>query len=614
LKATTFSTASRKLVLSRLLYAAMSAVTASGVAAPAAAQSTAAPITQDKATGPSTRIIVFGDSISDGGFFAALGAVPLEASRFTTNPDLVSVEVLAQRLGLPLRSFYGQNGTNFAVGGARVDVANFGGLVPSITGQVDAYLTSNRVFAPTDTIVIQGGGNDVVAAVLSTAFGLPDAASILPNAASQLAGQVTRLQSAGAQRIVTLSLPSFGNPFSQQLNASYRAALSTANVNALYVDADKLFTEVLANPRAFGIQNVTGTACIDGALGCTRATLVGPGANETYLFADNLHLTGAATRLQGNLAASLLTAPAQIANLSYAAQSGFRVQRDLLALPMQVGVGEKPALFSSIGYQYADRNGNVQQPGFSERGVFRTLGVDLPLGGNAGIGIAGAYGEGNGDLAGTGGYDGRYYSGTVYGRVARGPLRIAASGTYGRVNYDNLSRTVVLGPAVRRTDGDTSGTYVAGRLGMGLAIATIGTIEVGPEGSVDYERIRIAGYTERGTLSSDAGFGRQQMTSLTGRIGMLAQSRPGSPVRLAARVNYVKDFKDDPRSLTVTPAGAPVSYTTGVARADRDYATGGLNAEGDLTGMLTVRAGMAAEVGRRDMQRIVAHAGISLKM
>ncbi|HLL58917.1 MAG TPA: SGNH/GDSL hydrolase family protein, partial [Allosphingosinicella sp.] len=108
-------------------------------AALAAAAPAAAQVAQQSARQqPVSRIIVFGDSLADGGFFRAITPLPAGAGRFTTNPDLVSPEILAQRLGLPLVTAYAQGGTNFAVGGARVTATN-GPSIP-ITNQINNFL------------------------------------------------------------------------------------------------------------------------------------------------------------------------------------------------------------------------------------------------------------------------------------------------------------------------------------------------------------------------------------------------------------------------------------------------------------------------------------------
>jgi outer membrane lipase/esterase len=239
------------------------------MAVPTAAQA------QVKASDPIQRVVVFGDSLSDGGFFRSVSPLPPGAGRFTTNPDLVSPELVARRLGLEVNTAYGLGGTNFAIGGARVTLANGPSL--SITTQINNFLAAGGTFGPNDLVYIQGGGNDFFAFQRG---GSTDN-SILTTAANQLAQQVVRLQAAGAERIVTLAVQTGGAPGLQLFNQTYGNALAAAGVNALYFDTDRLFNEIVANAASFGINNVTSTACLGSSLTCTPATFRTPNANET---------------------------------------------------------------------------------------------------------------------------------------------------------------------------------------------------------------------------------------------------------------------------------------------------------------------------------------------
>ena len=521
-------------------------------AAPAAAQG--AP-----AAGPSGRMVVFGDSLSDGGFFLTLDpTLPREAGSFTTNPDPVAPEVLAALLGLDLKPVYGQGGTNYAVGGARVTAAN--GFAVPVATQVSRFLATNPTIAPTDLFYIQGGGNDYFAFLAGGGTN----PALLTTAANDLAAQVARLQNAGAQRIVTLSIQSAGAAPLQAFNAQFKAALAAQGSNVLFVDVDRLFNEIIANPASFGITNVTGVACtVPSSLRCTRATLATPNANETYILADSVHPAGIVQRIQGQLVASLVQAPELIANLPYAAQASFRSQRDQLASPIHNGVaGGGVGVFGSLGYHYANRRGGAQRIGFTERAPIVTLGLDLPVG-PAAVGVAGAYSDGRGGFDGQGGYDSKAYSVTGYGRFGLGPIRLTADGTYGRVDFDNLGRSVILGPSLRVSNADTRARYYAARVSGSATLLRAGAIGIGPEASLAYENTRVNGFAEDGTLSSDAAFGRQRVKSLTGRFGLIADTAAVGPVRFLARANYVREFDNDPQTVTITPSGAPVGFTDG---------------------------------------------------
>ena len=185
-------------------------------------------------------------------------------------------------------------------------------------------------------------------------------------------------------------------------------------------------------------------------------------------------------------------------------------------------------------------------------------------------------------------------------------------GTYGEIDHDDVRRRVILGPTFRESSGDTGGDYYAVRGTLGADLLTVGGLSAGPDAAVAYERVTIDGYAEDGTRSTDASFGRRRIKSLTGRFGLGVHSTPGGPARFAARAGYEREFDDDPRSFTMTPAGSPISYTTAVRRADRDYMSFAATADGTLAGALSVRGGVSGQVLRDDRDAVTAFAGLSL--
>ncbi|PTM46198.1 outer membrane lipase/esterase [Sphingomonas aerolata] len=578
------------------------------IASPAQAQ-TASGATA--AAAPVNRMVVFGDSLADGGYYLTLDPrLPRDAGSFTTNPDPVAPEVVAARLGLPLTPVYGQGGTNYAVGGARVTAAN--ALSIPITTQITNFLGAGGTFGPRDLVYVQGGGNDYFA-FLAGGGANPE---ILTTAATQLATQVSRLQGAGAQRIVTLAVQTGGAAGLALFNRTYAAALAAANVNALYFDTDRLFNELVTSPATYGYTNITGVACtVPSSLACTRATLVTPNANETYILADSVHPAGITQRIQGQAIASLVQAPEQIAGLGYAAQAMFRAQRDLLEGPERGGSqrdGRALSVFGGAAYHYYASGNSAQRVGITERGFSGTLGADLAIGAASGVGIAGAYSDGTGDFQnGAGRYKPRAWSASGYARGELGPVRLLADGSYGEIDYRQIQRSVQLGPTIRTHDGETDGNYVAGRITGALDLVRTGGLAFGPDLAVQYDRVRLAGYAEAGGLSTAAAFGRQQIESLTGRFGAVVRSLPGEPVRVFVRAGYEREFDDDARTLTMTPTGAPIRFTSSVERADRNYMSYAMGVDGQVAGALSLRAGVAGYALRDDRDSVTAFAGLS---
>ena len=196
-------------------------------------------------TKPVNRLVVFGDSLSDGGAYTAwasyaasganrfVGATPLQmlaaaapyGGKFSTNPGTVWVENLAASVGYDLKPANLMGGgqpsmnlslpqlggcitcTNYAQGGSRVTLQPGIGNVGTTAGatdysisnvflgaatipvvqQIDQHLASTYVtagkFAPTDLVVVLAGANDVF-----TQAGLAGAGAITSTAAGQAVG------------------------------------------------------------------------------------------------------------------------------------------------------------------------------------------------------------------------------------------------------------------------------------------------------------------------------------------------------------------------------------------------------------------------------------------
>jgi outer membrane lipase/esterase len=248
----------------------------------------------------------------------------------------------------------------------------------------------------------------------------------------------------------------------------------------------------------------------------------------------------------------------------------------------------------------------------NERSFTGTAGADLAIGDASGIGIAGGYSDGTGDFAaGAGSYKPRAWSASGYARGELGPVRLLADGTYGEIDDRRIRRTVQLGPAIRTHEGETDGNYVAGRITAAVDLVSRGGLAVGPDLAVQYDRVRLAGYAETGGLSTAATFGRQEVESLTGRFGAVVRSVPGQPVRMFARAGYEREFQDDPRTLVLTPTGAPISFTSAVERADRNYMSYAMGVDGRIAGALSLRGGVAGYGLRGDRDSVTAFAGIS---
>ena len=278
-------------------------------------------------------LVVFGDSLSDGGNNSLLPFVGVDAGQVISGntyiPSLtyapapgafstysngpVWATQFAAAMGLnPLPSLAG--GTNFAFGGATTS----GGLIPSLLAQVAApvssglpgYLTQRGGIAdPNALYVVAGGGNNARAtfASLATSNNFGTIGSVAGAAATQYANDigdiVDMLQAAGAHNIIVWNTPNLGTapaivsgvPFTASgLTGAQLGSLVAGTMNGAL--QTRLAGEV--GVKTFDLYGLAAKAAQNGftnttdACGAPSNSLVCPNIN-TALFWDGIHPTTA---------------------------------------------------------------------------------------------------------------------------------------------------------------------------------------------------------------------------------------------------------------------------------------------------------------------------------
>ena len=265
------------------------------------------------------RMIVFGDSLSDGGNLSlALGPGVFPARNYdplrvtsgpTTTPASaytgVAVEHLNDLLWLPALTPSVLGGSNYAWAYATTGLTGLDPIsnaTPGTGTQVAGYLAANPIASADSLYVLWGGANDLFGATTPAEFIAAQEAAM-----ANLQGQISALLNAGARNILWFNLPDLGltpdaraaglgaQALLHQISTDFRDdwSASLAQFAVLYpeasvtgVDVYSFMHAVVNNPNAFGFTNVTDSA--QGVLGANP---------DEYLFWDAVHPTARTHRL-----------------------------------------------------------------------------------------------------------------------------------------------------------------------------------------------------------------------------------------------------------------------------------------------------------------------------
>jgi phospholipase/lecithinase/hemolysin len=230
---------------------------------------------------PFTKLVVFGDGLSDQGRFGKLTdnryppSPPFYEGRWTNGPTWV--EIMAQQTGIPLRA-----ADNYAQGGATTGVYNINeptrqalGLpaeapIRGVLAQVDAFLQETSTPDAQALYIVWAGGHDFGSYL---DYGQPDLRAYPP--ADNIRQAVERLAAAGAKHFFIGNMPDisntpqyFGTAKGQEaaeLVRVYNEALhqlsvrlrETMGIRIELFDAAAIFTEIAMNAETFGIKIIT---------------------------------------------------------------------------------------------------------------------------------------------------------------------------------------------------------------------------------------------------------------------------------------------------------------------------------------------------------------------
>lgn len=267
-----------------------------------------------------SKLVVFGDSLSDNGNAAALvgqfgldlPAEPYFDGRFSNGP--VAVEVMANRLGLTLE--------NHAFGGALTGLNNridAGGLLngTGLQGQINSYLSNTQGTTDAAALyVVWGGGNDFLSSptpgtVTTAVNNLVQNVSLLYQAGARdffipnlpdLATTASAIAAGGAQQAGAHQISVAFNTALAQAMAGLQGSLQGAHIQVF--DTFGTLTQVRADYAAQG-YNVT-QGCWDGDMFGQGTKCADP--SKYYLW-DGVHPTAGVHQAVGQAFAQAVAVP-----------------------------------------------------------------------------------------------------------------------------------------------------------------------------------------------------------------------------------------------------------------------------------------------------------------
>ena len=525
-------------------------------------------------------VVTFGDSLSDSGNIAVVQHLPAGNS-FTTNPDPVYAEIVAQAFGYTgLNSLSG--GSNYAFGGAcaRANSATFTcGLSPgsfSLTTQLGGYLASHGGRAdPNALYTIYGGANDIF-----TAAANPATAQLNTGIAAQtVVGLISTLQNAGARTIVVFNLPDLGltpdnvgtaaqagaSGLSFVYNSTFNDGLATLHDGIVPINVFGLINEIVANPSLYGFTDVTHKACGAGSSSVACGPVGSPlpfhyaaGTNQTFLFADSVHPTGAAHAMLANVVLATLSAPGQV---SMAGELPLQVYDDhsnvinkqIFGMGNSARASGESNLYGNVQFSRQKFAASSTTNQLDNNLFTGTFGADVRYRDAISLGAALSFGGSNSDNGGAS-IDAKEVLLSGYGVVhfGSGYLNAVLSGGSSNLGID---RSIVLGPTTRIEHGSTSASHRAVELGGGFTFGS-DDFRHGPFVSLTWQKIQVQGYAEDSLDSTSMYFNDFSRKSTVGRIGYQAQASAGA-LQPFGRVAFAKDSQDH---VTAVQAGSNTMY------------------------------------------------------
>jgi outer membrane lipase/esterase len=315
-----------------------------------------------------------------------------------------------------------------------------------------------------------------------------------------------------------------------------------------------------------------------------------PGADQTYVFADGVHPTTAAHALLSQYVMSVLQAPAQISLLGEAPLQVSTVQNRVVRNQMIAdNDGGQTRAFVNIDYglQHFDAGNGLSKTNSND--VNFTLGADMRATDHISAGVAMGVAQNNAYVSGGGGYKLQDISGLGYVTYHQDGGYIGGYANFGQSNFKNIDRRIDLGTMQRTESGKADGSHLGGGFTGGWWF-DFSSLRTGPFANIDWESVKINGYSENGNDSSAMWFGRQQRDALIGTLGWRLQGHfeiGNLALSPYAELAWNHDSKADPRLVSAGLNSMNGTFALTGFIPDKTWGTADIGVTAQLTPSVT---------------------------
>src|SRR5690348_2910935 len=488
---------------------------------------------------------------------------------------------------------------------AQVQQAIAGNVIPNDPAAIAAFTAQI-----TPLVTQQVTAQVEAAAGVSTLMDAAQAQASMQQAAQTELQLIGQLGQAGAKNVIVFNLPDIGETpssiaqgptaieqgtgISIIYNSALNAGLAQTGVNIIPIDTFGLIHEVIADPSRYGFTNVTDAACgltstslLCGPQGSGAPFTYAPGTDQSFLFADGVHPTTAAHALVGQYVVSVIQAPGQQsllaeAPLAVADSVNHSLRNQALSGMNQPSQGVR--WFANYDFNQQKLDATINTPKSDNNQSTLTVGADVHPDEHLSVGMAlsGANHRDSYDNN-AGGFKLQEYLASAYAMYGWQQGYFGAVGSVGQLNYHDINRNIVLGPALRHESGSTSGSHVALAFTGGWLFGS-DALRTGPYADVGYQRIRVSGFAENGGDSTAMTFARQEREALIGTLGWQVIGNwqaGGTALHPYAQVAWNHDSKADPREVRAGLVNMPGTFGMPGFVPDKTWGSAGvgLNAQ-----------------------------------